>query len=510
MPESTVDGAPDHNQESMWAQAPPKPMAPQNIPAELFNNNVLTKPQIEELPEFMHVQGMPEAEGQPEGGEPDAEGTPELDEPLPTPPNPQSANQHIFTYRPQRPEHAQEGKVEASFQPLPFIEQAIKPASSPVAASLYDMVEFYSGVSYDKQAIHSFTCHYDFFYFAPHPLSCSKYIICSSKVAYEHECGEGVYWDYLGLKCSLPKNSACFKDTHEIEYETDHIDIASNELPPDYFGHPEILDPGFAAPMPDWEGESMNWDDLPKPEVKPPKKHKGKHPHAPHAEHVEEAIPDLDFTSVENQGWGDWTPPGLEEEAGLFGEYSMMGSEMEPQEYDTIPGGSLGYGGFGGYVGYSDNGKNNAASSHVGGVNKVPEVNTNQNQGYGNQGQGYANQGYASQGQGNQYQQGGHWGGNAGFMSVNEVVDEHVQDSSEEQVVPAAESVELEPKVTVVEDDFPECPESDQTFYPYQKDCRKYFICISGLPILTSCPEHMAWDAEQSQCREEAKASCFH
>ncbi|KAJ6647238.1 putative chitinase 10 [Pseudolycoriella hygida] len=53
-----------------------------------------------------------------------------------------------------------------------------------------------------------------------------------------------------------------------------------------------------------------------------------------------------------------------------------------------------------------------------------------------------------------------------------------------------------------------ECPGS-QAFIAHPDDCHKYYICIGGIPIVTSCPVKMAWDKELAQCNEEAWSQCF-
>jgi len=53
-----------------------------------------------------------------------------------------------------------------------------------------------------------------------------------------------------------------------------------------------------------------------------------------------------------------------------------------------------------------------------------------------------------------------------------------------------------------------ECPGS-QVFIGDPGDCRKYYICIGGIPIATSCPDRMAWDKDMTQCNEEAWQHCF-
>lgn len=280
-----LHGTAEHQAESVWTQAPPKPLE-QIIPQELFNAQLhaATKPQIEDLPEYLHVEGMPEVEGH---AEPQTHIA--VEEALPTPPNPSSANQHLFQFQttPQ-PEIIEEIKKEPTFSILPYFDtqqMAIQPASQSIQpAALNTMVEFYAGISYDKAAAHSYKCHFNFFYFTPHPLSCQKFIICSNKVAYEYQCGEGVYFDYLSATCALPKTAACFKDNHDLEYETDHIDI-DEERPNSYY---HTMDQSFDASKLPEDSE-------------------------------EDAGAEAEFGGNENQGWGDWVPPGLEHEAAQYG-----------------------------------------------------------------------------------------------------------------------------------------------------------------------------------------------
>lgn len=54
------------------------------------------------------------------------------------------------------------------------------------------------------------------------------------------------------------------------------------------------------------------------------------------------------------------------------------------------------------------------------------------------------------------------------------------------------------------------CPHPDiQEFIGHASDCRKYLICIGGIAIPTTCPDHMAWDEDKLQCNEEAYSQCF-
>lgn len=78
--------------------------------------------------------------------------------------------------------------------------------------------------------------------------------------------------------------------------------------------------------------------------------------------------------------------------------------------------------------------------------------------------------------------------------------DHHV----ETQTIPPtfATTIAPEPGILIV------CPGA-QAFVGDPVDCHKYYICIGGLPIGTSCPERMAWDNHKSQCNEEAWTECY-
>lgn len=450
-----LHGTPDNQQQSMWAQPPPKPLE-EIIPQEVLNNPLhpMTKPQIEDLPEYLLVQGMPEVEGH---AEPENVDT---NEPLPTPPNPTSANQHIFNFhRPQRPQSENNDK-QSTFQNLPIFDtqkQAIQPASQSIQpASLYDLVEFYAGISYDKNAVHSFTCHFDFFYFTPHPLSCQKFIICSNKMAYEHQCGDGVYFDYLSTQCTLPKSAACFKDTHDIEYETNHIDIheTSNERPDDYYGHTEEIDPGFNV---DWHPDT---------------------PPMPERPVQEETGPDDGFTSNENQGWGDWVPPGLEGDSAKWGNdfdgYLEFGKPNNKPFYASVNKDSeithnTGNG-FGKYQGWNNGGEafQQQRPAKHGGFQQQGRAPHAEDKYPGYQYAGYEStdqsNGYHGVGDSqNGYFNGEYHAGNTGFMTVSENIAETDEPASEEAIVPVAASVEVVPAVAVEE---PQVESDEEKYLP--------------------------------------------
>lgn len=55
-----------------------------------------------------------------------------------------------------------------------------------------------------------FHCMDPSFYFAPHPRNCEMYFICENYRIHPHECGEGVYWDYMNNRCNFPLAAICY------------------------------------------------------------------------------------------------------------------------------------------------------------------------------------------------------------------------------------------------------------------------------------------------------------
>ncbi|KAH8239626.1 hypothetical protein KR032_006049 [Drosophila birchii] len=53
------------------------------------------------------------------------------------------------------------------------------------------------------------------------------------------------------------------------------------------------------------------------------------------------------------------------------------------------------------------------------------------------------------------------------------------------------------------------CPSTMQSYMSHPEDCSKYYICISGMPVLTSCPKGLFWDQKSGYCEIEKKVKCF-
>lgn len=72
--------------------------------------------------------------------------------------------------------------------------------------------EFYPGLL--ESIPNVFHCSNPEFYFAPHPRSCEKYFICENYRIHQHQCGEGIHWDYVFNQCDFPVKTFCFAGPH--------------------------------------------------------------------------------------------------------------------------------------------------------------------------------------------------------------------------------------------------------------------------------------------------------
>nr|NP_649186.1 obstructor-F [Drosophila melanogaster]AAF49060.1 obstructor-F [Drosophila melanogaster]AAM49983.1 LP10853p [Drosophila melanogaster] len=53
------------------------------------------------------------------------------------------------------------------------------------------------------------------------------------------------------------------------------------------------------------------------------------------------------------------------------------------------------------------------------------------------------------------------------------------------------------------------CPSTKQSYMSHPEDCSKYYICIGGMPVLTSCPKGLFWDQKSGFCEMEKNVKCF-
>ncbi|XP_023301235.2 probable chitinase 10 [Lucilia cuprina] len=53
------------------------------------------------------------------------------------------------------------------------------------------------------------------------------------------------------------------------------------------------------------------------------------------------------------------------------------------------------------------------------------------------------------------------------------------------------------------------CSAKRQSYAAHPKDCGKYFICIMGTPVETSCPVGLFWDSQKEYCDLPENVKCF-
>ncbi|KAH8371738.1 hypothetical protein KR093_008759, partial [Drosophila rubida] len=75
--------------------------------------------------------------------------------------------------------------------------------------------------------------------------------------------------------------------------------------------------------------------------------------------------------------------------------------------------------------------------------------------------------------------------------------------SSEAPTSPTAPSPPRAPQSTLT------CPSQRQSYLPHSGDCSKYYICIAGMPVLTSCPRGLLWDQKSGYCDQAKNVKCF-
>uniref|UniRef100_A0A0K8W386 Peritrophin-1 n=1 Tax=Bactrocera latifrons TaxID=174628 RepID=A0A0K8W386_BACLA len=62
--------------------------------------------------------------------------------------------------------------------------------------------------------------------------------------------------------------------------------------------------------------------------------------------------------------------------------------------------------------------------------------------------------------------------------------------------------------VDIPELNVPNCPKNSQIYLPHATDCGKYYICIIGMPVLTSCPEGLYWNQTAELCDLTSNVVC--
>jgi len=52
------------------------------------------------------------------------------------------------------------------------------------------------------------------------------------------------------------------------------------------------------------------------------------------------------------------------------------------------------------------------------------------------------------------------------------------------------------------------CPSNREAYLSHKRDCTKYFICIVGMPVLTSCPDGLYWNQKAEFCDSPKNVDC--
>lgn len=80
--------------------------------------------------------------------------------------------------------------------------------------------EYSPGIGIKSMNPTAFACTRDEFYFAPHPTDCQKYFVCSHRELHEHQCGDGIQWDFGLSQCEFVERAVCFSRMQQIQHET--------------------------------------------------------------------------------------------------------------------------------------------------------------------------------------------------------------------------------------------------------------------------------------------------
>lgn len=81
------------------------------------------------------------------------------------------------------------------------------------------LLEFYPGIAIKSLNPSVFACSRDDFYFAPHPTNCQKYFICFNYQLREHQCGNGLQFDFALSQCEFIERAKCFSRIQQIQNE---------------------------------------------------------------------------------------------------------------------------------------------------------------------------------------------------------------------------------------------------------------------------------------------------
>lgn len=91
--------------------------------------------------------------------------------------------------------------------------------STTTAKPYTPLLEFYPGIAIKSLNPSVFACSRDDFYFAPHPTNCQKYFICFNHQLREHQCGNGLQFDFALSQCEFIERAKCFSRVQQIQNE---------------------------------------------------------------------------------------------------------------------------------------------------------------------------------------------------------------------------------------------------------------------------------------------------
>lgn len=175
-------------------------------------------PQYPNYPSYPNYAGYPPyyVEGTPEngqnhqrpppifdntGGRPEYVNNPHPDpypQPLPVKPEPEP----VTPIQTQPPVTTQ--------RPLPTTQKPIPTTTKPNVG-----IEYYPGVISSPHNPNMPRCTKDGLYFAPHPTDCQRYFICENHRVHNHQCGAGIYWDYMFSQCVKAETAFCYSEYNQ-------------------------------------------------------------------------------------------------------------------------------------------------------------------------------------------------------------------------------------------------------------------------------------------------------
>lgn len=152
---------------------------------------------------------------------------------------------------PQDSNESTEGRPDFGWIDDAWVNGGMQPAVGAAKPNT-TVVEFYPGLTVKSMNPTTFACSRDNFYFAPHPTSCQKYFICTNRRLHEHQCGNGIQWDFINARCDFIETASCFSRSQQ-QQENDSFfsnvpanhEVDSNTNIDAEDGTEGVLDSGF-------------------------------------------------------------------------------------------------------------------------------------------------------------------------------------------------------------------------------------------------------------------------